>query len=126
KVLFAFIVQHEAGLFSLLCHAVFPYLFFRLFPQRKPPTGGHRKRCAILAQLFKIRGLYGHFCGKTSGYMALTKAQAREYAKTLFLSENLHQKVIAERVGVTEKTIGRWIEVGGWRKLKRSLLTTKQ
>ena len=58
--------------------------------------------------------------------MALTKAQAKEYAKTLFLSENIHQKVIAERVGVTEKTIGRWIEVGGWRKLKRSLLTTKQ
>ena len=58
--------------------------------------------------------------------MELTKAQAKEYAKTLFLSENIHQKVIAERVGVTEKTIGRWIEVGGWRKLKRSLLTTKQ
>src|SRR5690606_16533323 len=58
--------------------------------------------------------------------MAFTKGQAKEYAKTLFLSENLHQKVIAERVGVTEKTIGRWIEQGGWRKLKRSLLTTKQ
>lgn len=58
--------------------------------------------------------------------MAFTKAQAKEYAKTLFLSENLHQKVIAERVGVTEKTLGRWINDGGWRKLKRSLLTTKQ
>lgn len=58
--------------------------------------------------------------------MAFTKAQAKEYAKTLFLSENLHQKVIAERVGVTEKTLGRWVNDGGWRKLKRSLLTTKQ
>lgn len=58
--------------------------------------------------------------------MAFTKAQAKEYAKTLFLSENLHQKVIAERVGVTEKTLGKWINDGGWRKLKRSLLTTKQ
>src|SRR5690606_22226338 len=58
--------------------------------------------------------------------MAFTKAQAKEYAKTLFLSENVHQKVIAERVGVTEKTIGRWIEAEGWRRLKRSLLTTKQ
>lgn len=58
--------------------------------------------------------------------MAFTKTQAKEYAKTLFISENLHQKVIAERVGVTEKTLGKWINDGGWRKLKRSLLTTKQ
>jgi|SRR5690606_16031876 len=58
--------------------------------------------------------------------MALTKAQAKEYAKTLYISENLHQKVIAERVGVTEKTLGRWINDGGWKNLKRSLITTKQ
>ena len=58
--------------------------------------------------------------------MAFTKAQAKEFAKTLFISENLHQKVIAERVGVTEKTLGKWINDGAWRKLKRSLLTTKQ
>lgn len=58
--------------------------------------------------------------------MALTKAQAKEYAKTLYISENLHQKVIAERVGVTEKTLGRWIHDGGWKNLKRSLITTKQ
>lgn len=58
--------------------------------------------------------------------MALTKAQAKEYAKTLYISENLHQKVIAERVGVTEKTLGRWVNDGGWKNLKRSLITTKQ
>ena len=58
--------------------------------------------------------------------MALTKAQAKEYAKTLYLAEDLHQKVIAERVGVTEKTLGRWINEGGWKNLKRSLITTKQ
>ena len=58
--------------------------------------------------------------------MALTKAQQKEYAKTLFVSEHLAQKVIAERVGVTEKTLGKWINDGGWRALKRSLITTKQ
>jgi len=58
--------------------------------------------------------------------MALNKTQAKEYAKTLYVSENLHQKVIAERVGVTEKTLGKWINDGGWKNLKRSLLTTKQ
>lgn len=58
--------------------------------------------------------------------MALTKVQAKEFAKTLYVSENLHQKVIAERVGVTEKTLSKWINDGGWKNLKRSLITTKQ
>jgi len=58
--------------------------------------------------------------------MATTKAQAKDYAKTLYVREDLHQKVIAERVGVTEKTLGKWINEGGWRKLRTSLLTTKE
>lgn len=58
--------------------------------------------------------------------MALTKSQAKEFAKTLYVKEELHQKVIAERVGVTEKTIGKWISDGGWKKLRTSLLTTKE
>lgn len=58
--------------------------------------------------------------------MALKKAQEREYARVIFLSENISQRDLAERVGVTEKTMGNWIEQGGWRKLKRSMLTTRQ
>lgn len=58
--------------------------------------------------------------------MALSKAQAKEFAKTLYIAENLHQKIIADRVGVTEKTLSRWINDGGWKNLKRSLITTKQ
>lgn len=59
--------------------------------------------------------------------MSLTLSRKKEYAKTLFLSEeNLNQKMIAERVGVTEKTIGNWIKKYGWRDLRRSLITTKQ
>lgn len=58
--------------------------------------------------------------------MGLKKAQEKEYARVLFVSENLSQKEIADRVGVTEKTIGKWIAEGGWLKLKRSLLTTRK
>ncbi|MBD1394268.1 helix-turn-helix domain-containing protein [Mucilaginibacter glaciei] len=58
--------------------------------------------------------------------MALKKTQEREYAKVLYLSENISQKDLAARVGVTEKTLSGWIEQGGWKNLKRSLLTTRQ
>lgn len=58
--------------------------------------------------------------------MALKKAQEREYARVLFISGNHSQKEIAERVGVTEKTLGKWIEEGSWHKLRKSMLTTKQ
>lgn len=58
--------------------------------------------------------------------MGLKKTQEREYARVLYVSENLHQKEIAERVGITEKTLSKWIQEGDWKKLKRSMLTTKQ
>ena len=58
--------------------------------------------------------------------MAGEKAKAKEYAQVLYVKENLHQKVIADRVGVTEKTLSKWINEGNWKSLKRSLLTTKQ
>lgn len=57
--------------------------------------------------------------------MGLKKVQEKEYARVLFISENLSQKEIAERVGVQEKTLGKWIEEGEWKKLKRSLLNTR-
>lgn len=58
-------------------------------------------------------------------FMGLKKEQEKEYAKMLFLSQNQTQKEIAERVGVTEKTLTKWIAEGGWEKLKKSLLVTK-
>lgn len=59
--------------------------------------------------------------------MSLSLSNKKEYAKTLYLSnDGLHQKVIADRVGVTEKTIGTWIVRYGWKNLRRSLITTKQ
>ena len=58
--------------------------------------------------------------------MGLSKTQEKEFAKILFVKENLTQKEIAERCKVTEKTVTKWIQDGGWGKLKQSLLITKQ
>ena len=58
--------------------------------------------------------------------MALSKTAEKEFAQMLYTSKNLTQKEIAERVKVTEKTIGKWVTEGGWDKLRRSMLTTKK
>ncbi|MCC2590353.1 hypothetical protein [Chryseobacterium sp. MFBS3-17] len=59
--------------------------------------------------------------------MGLKKTEQREYAKFLYTEKSLTQKEIAEKVGVTEKTLKTWIDAneGEWKKLKKSLMTTK-
>lgn len=52
--------------------------------------------------------------------------QKREFAQILFVKEGLTQKEIHERTGVSEKTIGRWVEKYKWREMKKSLLVTKE
>lgn len=44
----------------------------------------------------------------------------QDYAKLLFLKEHLSQKEIAVKVGVTEKTIGKWVNQQEWQVLKSS------
>jgi len=60
----------------------------------------------------------------------LTKAERerlQEHAKLLFTRDNITvQKELAERVGVSEKTMGDWIEEGGWKKLKRNFILTRE
>src|SRR5690606_40471800 len=58
--------------------------------------------------------------------MGLKKKQEEDYAKILFTQHNLTRKEVSERVGVSEKTVGRWADKGNWDALKRSLLTTKK
>lgn len=58
--------------------------------------------------------------------MGLSKVQEKEFAKSLYIGGGLTQKEIAERISVTEKTLTKWIKVGKWDSLKKSLLTTKQ
>lgn len=58
--------------------------------------------------------------------MPISKTEEKNYAQILYVNENLTAKEIAERVSVSEKTVGKWIKDGGWEKLRKSLLVTKQ
>lgn len=55
----------------------------------------------------------------------LTIAQKKEWAQMLFLANQLTQKDIALKVGVTEHTMSKWVNAGHWEKLRKSLLTSK-
>ena len=48
----------------------------------------------------------------------MTTKEKKILAQTLYLSGNFTQKVIAQMVGVTEKTVGKWIEAGNWEQLR--------
>jgi predicted transcriptional regulator len=50
----------------------------------------------------------------------------KELARILFTREKLEQKLIADRVGVSEKTVSNWVIVGNWRKERQRLLISKQ
>lgn len=56
----------------------------------------------------------------------LTAKQKKEWAKTLYLKENLTIIEIAERVGTTRQTISRWIQTEKWETLKTSLTLTRE
>ncbi len=60
--------------------------------------------------------------------VGITKTQAKDYAKTLYLDpkQKLTHKEIASRVGVSHNTIGRWVEKEGWDKMRKSLMTTRK
>lgn len=57
--------------------------------------------------------------------MAVKKQVERDLAKILFVNEGATQKEIANRLDVSEKTIGKWVKDGEWEKLKVSMLVTK-
>jgi len=58
----------------------------------------------------------------------LTIKKKKELAKELFTRTNLNQKEIAEKVGVSEKTMGNWVNDprDNWDQLKLSIITTKE
>jgi transcriptional regulator with XRE-family HTH domain len=47
-------------------------------------------------------------------------------AKILFTREKLEQKLIAKKVGVSEKTISKWVNDFNWRSLRDRLLVGKE
>lgn len=57
---------------------------------------------------------------------ALTNNQKKEWAQQLFTRENLTQKEIAERVGVSAVTINKWVKKERWEELKVSITLTKE
>lgn len=57
--------------------------------------------------------------------MAKHDKRTRDHARELFLKGDLNGKEIAERIGVNEKTIGRWRSEEGWDDLKASYTMTK-
>lgn len=56
----------------------------------------------------------------------LTTKQKKEWAQLLFTKENLTQKEIADRVGVSRVTINRWSQDGKWEELKVSVTITRE
>lgn len=62
---------------------------------------------------------------KKRGSVTGTNNDKKELAKLLYTRNNLNQKEIAVRVGVTEKTLGVWIRDGAWEDFRKSLLVTK-
>lgn len=56
----------------------------------------------------------------------LTNAQKKEWAKTLYLRENLTQQEIADRVGVSRVTVSNWVRAGKWEGQKVGLTLTRQ
>ncbi len=56
----------------------------------------------------------------------MTNAQKKEWAKTLYLRENLTQQEIADRVGVSRVTVSNWVRAGKWEEQKAGLTLTRQ
>ena len=56
----------------------------------------------------------------------LTNARKKDWAKTLYLRENLTQQEIAERVGVSRVTVSNWVRSGKWEEQKAGLTLTRQ
>ena len=72
-----------------------------------------------------------HFWLRKPQKMAERKSKAdlekdKEYAKLLFTKDRLTQKEIAIKTGISERTIGVWVKDGGWEKLLKNFLLTRE
>lgn len=56
----------------------------------------------------------------------ISRQQQKEFARTLYLRENLTQAEIAERVGVSQQTVIRWVGAEKWDELKASISMTAE
>ncbi len=56
----------------------------------------------------------------------LSIKQKKEWAQQLYCEGNITQKAIADKVGVSEKTLSKWANDDNWDRLRKSLLISKQ
>ncbi len=57
----------------------------------------------------------------------LTTQQKKEWAKTLYTKEGVTiQKQLAEKVGVSENTVSRWVRDEQWEKFRNNMLLTRE
>lgn len=56
----------------------------------------------------------------------LNNSKKKEWAKTLYLRENLTRQEIADRVGVSRVTVSKWIRDGKWEEQKAGITLTRQ
>lgn len=56
----------------------------------------------------------------------LTNQQKKDWAKVIFLQENLTIQEIAVKVGVSRVTMGKWVKEGNWEMYKAALTTTRE
>lgn len=57
--------------------------------------------------------------------MELTLEDKKYIAKTLYTREQLDAKIVAKRVGISEKTMSKWVSDGKWKDLRNRLLISK-
>lgn len=53
-------------------------------------------------------------------------AQKKEWAKLLYLQNEITQKEIAQKVGTSEQTLTKWINNEGWKLQRTSIVITKE
>lgn len=57
---------------------------------------------------------------------SINNSQKKQWARTLYLRENLTQLEIAERVGVSRVTVSKWVRDGKWEEQKAGITLTRQ
>lgn len=56
----------------------------------------------------------------------LTNKQKKEWAYTEYVTNNLSQKEVAAKVGVSANTMNKWVKQGNWDELRRQMLVTRE
>jgi len=56
----------------------------------------------------------------------LNREQKKELAQLLYTRNNLTQKEVAKKVGISEVTMSKWVNSGNWDALKTSITATRE